>query len=176
MTIHFFKPLFLYDIMWAGAYPSYLQFLYPLNTCLWPVGESQRTQPEHHADTGRMHRLHTEKTLTSWGITVSTNGPTDYPVWSNKRQVQTSGKRSDLLLYLTQGSFWVKQPLCNIIELPWGDWSIVSSREFMETWKDVVLSKPRTSFPGSNCKGQMSSSSGVGFRQINYQTIQAQIL
>lgn len=98
MTIHFFKPFFLYDIMWAGAYPSYLQFLYPLNTCLWPVGGSQRTQPEHHADTGRMHRLHTEKTLTSWGITVSTNGPTDYPVWGNKRQVQTSGKRSDLLL------------------------------------------------------------------------------
>lgn len=41
--------------MGAGAYPSYLQFLYPPNTCLWTVGGSQLVQPEDHADTGRMH-------------------------------------------------------------------------------------------------------------------------
>lgn len=110
--------------------------------------------------------IHSDKAPTSWGITASTNGPTGCSVGPNTRQVQTSGKESDLLWWLTQ----VKEPLqvnkyqqSSLEETD--PWRQICKHGNGSSLSDVVLSQTRTSFPV--CKGQMSSPSGGFFPALS---------
>lgn len=160
MNIHpFFKPLF--PLWYYGGWS--LSQLPPVPLSSNHLSLDCGRAPECTARTPRRHgRNACDKAPTSWGITASTNGPTGCSVGPNTRQVQTSGKESDLLWWLTQ----VKEPLqvnkyqqSSLEETD--PWRQVCKHGNGSSLSDVVLSQTRTSFPG--CKGQMSSPSGGFF-------------